>query len=73
MELVPIWLMVDPNAEPVTLHTPVTVPPTGNRLNHLKAELNKDVALGVLEPVPVGQLATWCHCMVLCEKRNCKS
>ena len=35
-----------------------------------KAGLDRDVPLGVLEPVPVGEPVTWCHRMVICAKKN---
>ena len=36
----------------------------------VKADLDRDVALGVLEPVPVGEPVTWCHKMIICAKRK---
>ncbi len=63
-------LMVDPNAEPVAHHTPIPVPLHWQE--EVKAGLNQDVALGVLEPVPVGEPVTWCHRMVICAKKNGK-
>jgi len=68
MEGIPMLLMVDPNAEPVTHHTPVPVPLHWQ--TNMKADLDKDVALGVPEPVPVGQPVMWCHCVVVCEKNG---
>ena len=66
MEGPPIKIMVDPNATPVRVNTPATVP------LHWQAEverkLEEDVALGVLERVPLGEEPTWCHRMVLARK-----
>ena len=31
---------------------------------------DRDVRLRVLEPVPVGEPVTWCHRMVICDKKN---
>ena len=70
MEGVPMRLMVDPNAEPVAHHTPIPVPLHWQE--EVKAGLDQDVALGVLEPVPVGEPVTWCHRMVICAKKNGK-
>ena len=39
----------------------------------MKAVLNHDVSLGILEPVPVGEPVTWCHRMVICTKKNDRS
>ena len=63
-------LMVDPNAEPVAHHSPIPVPLHWQE--DVKAGLNQDVSLGVLEPVPVGEPVTWCHRMVVCAKKNGK-
>ncbi|VDI76071.1 Hypothetical predicted protein [Mytilus galloprovincialis] len=52
----PMRLMVDPEAEPVAHHTPVPVPIHWKE--EVKAGLDQDVRLGVLEPVPVGRT---CH------------
>ena len=43
-------LMVDPDAEPVAHHTPVPVPLHWR--DAVKAGIDHDVQLGVLEPVP---------------------
>ena len=64
----PMRLMVDPDAEPVAYHTPIPVPLHWQEA--VKAGLDQDVALGVLEPVPVGEPVTWCHRMVMCPKKN---
>ena len=66
----PMRLMVDPDAEPVAHHTPIPVPLHWQEA--VKAGLDQDVALGVLEPVPVGEPVTWCHRMVVCPKKNGK-
>ena len=66
----PMRLMVDLDAEPVAHHTPVPVPLHWQ--DAVKADLDRDVRLGVLEPVPVGEPVTWCHRMVVCAKKNGK-
>ena len=38
----------------------------------VRTGLDKDVRLGVLEPVPIGEPVTWCHRMVICAKQNGK-
>lgn len=60
-------LMVDPDAGQVAHHTPVPVPLHWQ--DQVKAGLDQDFALGVIEPVPVGKPLTWCHSMVVCAKR----
>ena len=64
----PLQLMVDADAKPVVHHTPVPVP--FHWQEAVKAGLDRDVELGVLEAVPVGEPVTWCHRMVVCAKKN---
>ena len=68
MDSVPMRLMVDPDAEPVAHHTPVPVPLHWQ--DKVKAGLDQDVALGVIEPDPLGETVTCCHRMVVCAKKN---
>jgi len=64
----PLALMVDPKAAPKAVHTPVPVPIHWQA--EVKAGLDRDVRLGVLEPVPVGEPVTWCSRMVICPKKD---
>lgn len=64
----PMKLMIDPKAEPVAHHSPIPVPIHWQ--DTVKADLDRDVRLGVIEPVPVGEPVTWCHRMVVCAKKN---
>ena len=64
----PLRLMVDPTARPVAYHTPIPVPVHWQ--DDVKAGLDRDVRLGVIEPVPVGTPVTWCHKMVICPKKS---
>ena len=66
----PIHLMVDKNAKPVAHHTPIPVPIHWQE--EVKAGLDQDIRLGVIEPVPIGEPVTWCHRMVICAKKNGK-
>ncbi|GFN87456.1 retroelement polyprotein [Plakobranchus ocellatus] len=63
----PMKLMVDPEAKPVAHHNPILVPT--HWLEEVKAGLDQDVQLGVIEPVPVGTPVTWCHHMGVCPKK----
>jgi len=36
----------------------------------VKADLDRDVRLGVMEPVPVGESVTWCHRMVVVQRTH---
>ena len=70
MDSLPLRLMVNPEAEPVAHHTPLPVPLHWQ--DAVKAGIDQDVRLGVLEPVPVGEPVTWCHRMVVCAKKDGK-
>ena len=63
-------IMIDNDAKPVAHHTPVPVPLHWQ--DEVKAGLDQDVLLGVIEPVPIGEPVTWCHRMVICAKKNGK-
>ena len=64
----PMRLMIDPDATPTAHHSPIPVPLHWQE--EVKAGLDRDIRLGVLEPVPVGEPVTWCHRMVTCAKKN---
>ena len=64
----PLRLMIDPNATPTAHHSPIPVPLHWQ--DEVRAGLDRDVRLGVLEPVPIGEPVTWCHRMVTCAKKN---
>ena len=66
----PMQLMVDSSARPVAHHTPIPVPIHWQ--DDVKAGLDQDVHLGVIEPVPIGTPVTWCHKMVVCAKKSGK-
>ena len=64
----PIKLHIDPNARPVAIHKPRPVPIHWR--DQVKAELERDVRIGVLEEVPIGEPTDWCSPMVICPKAN---
>ena len=51
MDMPPLRLMVDPNAVLVAHHTPFPVPV---HWQEVKAGIDQDIRLGVIEPVPIG-------------------
>ena len=63
-------LYIDKDAKPVAYHTPIPIPIHWR--DDVKAGLDQDVRLGVIELVPVGEVVTWCHRMVICPKKNGK-
>ena len=64
----PLSLTIDPNATPQPHYTPIAVPVHWQ--DEVKAGLDRDVRLGVLEKVPLGTPVTWCHRMVICTKKD---
>ncbi len=60
--------MIDPEATPSAHHSPIPVPLHWQE--SVKSDLDRDVRLGVLEQVPIGNPVTWCHRMVICPKKN---
>ena len=70
MEGPPMSLMIDKDAKPTAYHTPLPIPMHWQE--EVKRSIERDVNLGVIEPVPVGEPVTWCHRMVVCSKKNGK-
>ena len=64
----PLSLNIDPNATPKPCHNPIDIPIHWQ--DEVKAGLDRDVRLGVLEKVPLGTPVTWCHRMVICTKKD---
>lgn len=60
----PLRLMINKLATPKPHHNPIPVPIHWQA--EVKAGLDRDVQLGVLEKVPIGTPVTWCHQMVTC-------
>ena len=55
-------LMIDPEAKPTAY--PSLIPVPIHWQDDVKAGLDRDVRLRVLEPVSIGEPVTWCHRMV---------
>ena len=64
----PLKLFIDENAKPVAAHTPFPVPIHWQA--QVKAGLDRDVRLGVLERVPVNEPTTWCARMLITPKHD---
>lgn len=56
------------DTKPVAVHTPIPVPLHWR--DAVKADLDRDVALGVIEPVPIGTPTTWCSRAVYVAKKD---
>ena len=59
---------LDPSAQPRVCHTPAQIPLHWQQ--RVKEDLDRDVALGILERVPYGVPTTWCHRMVVTRKHD---
>ena len=64
----PLPIPVKKDVKPVAVHTPVPVPLHWEE--KVYKDLMRDVALGVIEPVPINTPVTWCHRMVTVPKHN---
>jgi hypothetical protein len=67
-DLPPLQLHADPDAKPVAVHQPVSIPIHWQA--QVKEELDRDVRLGVIEPVQMGEPTAWCSRMVVCSKSD---
>merc|ERR1712082_569074 len=66
----PLSMSFIEGAEPVAIHTPIPV--AHHWKSQVKAELDRDVKLGIIEPVPAGTPTTWCSRMVVTPKASGK-
>ena len=64
----PLKLNVNPEVTPTAVHTPIPVPIHWHE--EVKAQLDRDCKLGVIEPVPWGEPTIWCSRMITVAKSN---
>ena len=64
----PLEIHLKKEVRPKAVFTPAAVPIHWTA--KVKADLDRDVALGVLELVEPNEPITWCHRMVVCRKHN---
>ena len=64
----PLPIPVKAGVKPIAVHTPVPIPLHWEEKVH--KDLQRDVALGVIEPVPLNTPVTWCSRMVVVPKHN---
>ena len=64
----PLKLIVDKDAKPHAVHTPIPVPAHWQK--SVKEGLDRDVKLGVIETVPWGTPTSWCARMVIVPKKD---
>ena len=64
----PMELFVQKDARPHAVYQPAVVPVNWEKM--VKQDLDRDVALGVLEVVQENTPMKWCHRMVICRKHD---
>ena len=64
----PMKLMINPDVVPVAHQHCIPIPL--HFWHPVKEDLDRDVNLGVIEPVPAGTPLTWCHRMVIATKKD---
>ena len=57
-----------PDAVPHAYHTPIPIPKHWEK--DVKRQIDEDVAAGILQPVPAGEVAEWCARMVVVGKKD---
>ena len=68
--LPPLRILLKDDAEPHAIHKPATIPV--HWLEEVKADLERDIALGVIERVPQNTPVTWCARMHVVGKKDRK-
>ena len=58
----------DVEPDPVAIHSPIPIPHHWRR--QVKQDLDRDVSLGVIAPVPANTPTTWCSRMVVTAKKD---
>ena len=64
----PVKIHLQEGATPVAAHSPIPIPLHWR--DQVKAGLDRDEALGVIERVPAGTPTTWCSRMVCVPKKD---
>ena len=68
MQREPMPIITDPNLKPNAVHRTVPVPLHWHE--KVKADLDWDVALGIIEPVPIITPTSWCSRIVIVHKAS---
>ena len=64
----PQYIRFTQGAKPSAVHTPIPVPHHWKK--RVKQDLDREVALGIIEPVPTGTPTVWCSRMVVAPKKD---
>ena len=68
MKCKPVHIHLKENAKPYATHVPIPVPLHWKQ--EVKANLDQDVKLGIIEKVPTGEPVVWCSPMVVTRKHD---
>ena len=68
MNCKPVHIHLKDDAIPAAIHVPIPIPLHWKE--EIKADLDRDVKNGIIEPVPVGERVTWCSPMVVVPKKD---
>ena len=64
----PMDIVFEENATPYAVHVPIPIP--RHWKERVKEEIDRDVRLGIIEPVPQGTPVEWCARMVVTPKKD---
>ena len=64
----PVRIKFKEGAQPRAVHTPIPVPHHWKK--RVKQDIDRDVRLGIIEPVPNGTPTEWCSRMVVAAKKD---
>ena len=64
----PMPIITDPSVKPVAVHRPVPMPL--HWIEKVKEDLDQDVHLGIIKPVPINTPTSWCSRMVIVPKSS---
>ena len=64
----PVKIKFKEGAQPRAVHTPIPVPHHWKK--KVKSDIDRDVRLGIIEPVPQGTPTEWCSRMVVAAKKD---
>ena len=68
MTCAPLPIITDDSVKPFAAHTPAAIPIHWEE--QVKKDLDRDVALGVIEPVPINTPVDWCARMLVVPKQD---
>ena len=64
----PVSIHFKADVTPYAVHTPIPIP--HHWKERVKADIDRDTRLGIIEPIPQGIITLWCVRMVVTPKKN---